>query len=98
MLRAHLALRRAAGPQRRLAHHAAAGTSFESEFITERLALNPSVAKLSGARVQPTVHVSSRRGQDTIALVSLVSLSSLSLSSLSLSLSLSLPPSPSLPL
>ena len=58
MLRAHLTLR---GPQRRLAHHAAAGTSFESEFITERLALNPSVAKLSGARVQPTVHVSLAR-------------------------------------
>ena len=38
MLRAHATLR--AGPGRRLAHHAAAGTSFESEFITERLALN----------------------------------------------------------
>ena len=58
MLRAHATLRRAGQHQRRLAHHAAAGTSFESEFITERLALNPSVAKLSGARVQPTVHVS----------------------------------------
>ena len=41
--------------QRSLAHHAPAGTSFEPEFITSRLALNPTVANMSGARVKPTV-------------------------------------------
>ena len=41
--------------QRSLAHHAPAGTSFEPEVISSRLALNPTVAKMSGARVKPTV-------------------------------------------
>lgn len=41
--------------QRSLAHHAPAGTSFEPEVISSRLALNPTVEKLSGARVKPTV-------------------------------------------
>ena len=59
ILRARLAPATSSLPRasyhRAFGHHAVAGTSFESEFISTRLALNPTVEKLSGARVKPTV-------------------------------------------
>ena len=48
--------------RRTLAHHAPAGTSFEPPFIHNRMALNPTVEKMSKASVKPTVHtVASRK-------------------------------------
>jgi dihydropyrimidine dehydrogenase (NADP+) len=44
------------GSGRCFAHHAPAGTSFEPPLIHERMALNPTVEKMSVASVKPTVH------------------------------------------
>ena len=47
--------------RRALAHHAKAGTSFESDTIVDRLALNPTVEKMNRVKTVPTVSTKASR-------------------------------------